>query len=104
MRRKLFKVAAIISMDPTIGDLRMGDILVEQDRIAVVAPKIAADDADVIDASHMLLLPGVINGHLHTWQTGLRGLPPIGRLPNTCRRCTAPRHPVPSRGHLHRQI
>ena len=22
----------------------------------------------------MLLLPGLINGHLHTWQTGLRGL------------------------------
>jgi cytosine/adenosine deaminase-related metal-dependent hydrolase len=22
----------------------------------------------------MLLLPGLINGHLHTWQTGLRGI------------------------------
>jgi hypothetical protein len=25
------------------------------------------------DASRTLLLPGLINGHLHTWQTGLRG-------------------------------
>ena len=74
MRRKLIKDAAIISMDPAIGDLRTGDVLIEQDRIAAVAPRIAADDADVIDASHMLLLPGLINGHLHTWQTGLRGL------------------------------
>jgi 5-methylthioadenosine/S-adenosylhomocysteine deaminase len=74
MRRKLIKDAAIISMDPAIGDLRTGDVLIERDRIAAVAPRIAADDADVIDASHMLLLPGLINGHLHTWQTGLRGL------------------------------
>src|SRR5688572_22018727 len=74
MSRKLIKGAAILSMDPAIGDLRSGDVLIEQDRIAAVGPGIAADDAEVIDASHMLLLPGLINGHLHTWQTGLRGL------------------------------
>jgi cytosine/adenosine deaminase-related metal-dependent hydrolase len=73
MRRKLIKVA-IVSMDPAIGDLRKGDVLIEDDRIIAVGPNIAADDADTIDASRMLLLPGLINGHLHTWQTGLRGL------------------------------
>jgi cytosine/adenosine deaminase-related metal-dependent hydrolase len=74
MRRKLIKGAAIVSMDPAIGDLRKGDVLIEDDRIIAVGPNIAADDADTIDASRMLLLPGLINGHLHTWQTGLRGL------------------------------
>src|SRR3954465_8772045 len=74
MKRTLIKGPAIVSMDPAIGDLRAADVLIEDDRIAAVAPTIAADDAEVIDASHMLLLPGLINGHLHTWQTGLRGL------------------------------
>ena len=74
MRRKLIKGAAIVSMDPAIGDLRKGDVLIEDNRIIAVGPNIAADDADTIDASRMLLLPGLINGHLHTWQTGLRGL------------------------------
>lgn len=74
MHRKLIKGAAIVSMDAAIGDLPKGDVLIEGDRIAAVAPSIAADDAEVIDASRMLLLPGLINGHLHTWQTGLRGL------------------------------
>jgi 5-methylthioadenosine/S-adenosylhomocysteine deaminase len=74
MRRKLIKGAAIVSMDAAIGDLPKGDVLIEQDRIIAVAPSISADDADTIDASRMLLLPGLINGHLHTWQTGLRGL------------------------------
>ena len=74
MHRKLIKGAAILSMDSAIGDLPKGDVLIEQDRIVMVAPNIAADDADIIDASRMLLLPGLINGHLHTWQTGLRGI------------------------------
>jgi 5-methylthioadenosine/S-adenosylhomocysteine deaminase len=74
VRGKLIKGAAIVSMDAAIGDLPKGDVLIEQDRIVGVAHRIAADDADIIDASRMLLLPGLINGHLHTWQTGLRGL------------------------------
>jgi 5-methylthioadenosine/S-adenosylhomocysteine deaminase len=74
MRRNLIKGAAIVSMDAAIGDLPKGDVLIEADHIAAVAPSIAADDAEVIDGSRMLLLPGLINGHLHTWQTGLRGL------------------------------
>jgi 5-methylthioadenosine/S-adenosylhomocysteine deaminase len=74
VRRKLIKGAAIVSMDAAIGDLPKGDVLIERDRIAAVAQNVAADDAETIDASRMLLLPGLINGHLHTWQTGLRGL------------------------------
>jgi 5-methylthioadenosine/S-adenosylhomocysteine deaminase len=38
MRRTLIKGAAIVSMDPAIGDLRKGDTLIEGDRIAAVAP------------------------------------------------------------------
>jgi len=74
MRRTLIKGAAIVSMDPEVGDLRKGDILIEDDRIAAVAPDLNASDAIEIDGSHRLVLPGLINGHLHTWQTGLRGL------------------------------
>ena len=73
-RRKIIKGAAIVSMDRAIGDLPKGDVLIEQDRIVSVAPNVAADDAEMIDGSSMLLLPGLINGHLHTWQTGLRGI------------------------------
>lgn len=74
MQRKLIKGGAVITMDPALGDLAKADILIEGDRIAAVAPTIAADDAEVIDAAQMIVLPGFINGHLHTWQTGLRGL------------------------------
>jgi len=74
MPRTLIKGGAVVTMDGSIGDLAKGDVLIENDRIAAVTPDIAADDVEVVDASRMLLLPGLINGHLHTWQTGLRGL------------------------------
>jgi len=61
-------------MDEKLGEFRKGDLLIEEDRIAAVAPNIEGPSADVIDAEHMIVLPGLINGHLHTWQTGLRGL------------------------------
>ena len=74
MNRILIKSGNIMSMDSAIGDLAGADILVEDDRIVAVAKNIELEGADVIDASRMIVLPGLINGHLHTWQTGLRGL------------------------------
>ena len=53
MRRTLIKDAAIVSMDPNLGDLRNGDILIEGDRIGAVAPNIAADDAEKIGRAHV---------------------------------------------------
>lgn len=74
MRRILIKGGHVVSMDSAIGEIAGGDILIEDDRIVSVGRGIKADGAEVIDASRMIVLPGLINGHLHTWQTGLRGL------------------------------
>jgi hypothetical protein len=74
MNRILIKSGNIMSMDSAIGDLAGADILVEDDRILAVAKNIKVEGADIIDASRMIVVPGLINGHLHTWQTGLRGL------------------------------
>ena len=61
-------------MDAAIKDLPRGDVLVENGRIAAIAPALAADDAEIIDASGMIVLPGLINAHVHTWQSALRGV------------------------------
>jgi 5-methylthioadenosine/S-adenosylhomocysteine deaminase len=60
-------------MDRQTGDLR-GDLLVENERIAAISPAIEASDAQIIDASTMIVSPGLINSHIHTWETGLRGI------------------------------
>ena len=40
MERTLIKNATIISVDPKIGDLHRGDILIEGSKIAAIAPSI----------------------------------------------------------------
>ncbi|RTE93496.1 amidohydrolase family protein [Bradyrhizobium sp. LVM 105] len=74
MPRTLIRSATIISMDDSIGDLATGDVLVEGSRIADVRPTIdIAADTEIIDGKGRIVIPGLINAHMHTWQTGLRG-------------------------------
>lgn len=74
MRRTLIRSATVISMDDAIGDLATGDVLVEGSRIADVRSSIeVAADVEIIDGTGRIVIPGLINAHMHTWQTGLRG-------------------------------
>ncbi|MEP4377787.1 MAG: amidohydrolase family protein [Alphaproteobacteria bacterium] len=74
MARTLIKGGWVVSMDDAIGDIRGGDVLIEDDKIVEVDRSIDGGDAQVIDASNMIVSPGMINMHEHTWQTGVRGV------------------------------
>src|SRR5882762_214735 len=74
MSRTLIRGGYIISMDPDLGDIDGGDVLIEDDQIVVVGKYIPASDAQVIDATGQIVAPGLIDTHKHTWQTLLRGL------------------------------
>ena len=74
MHRTLIQHATLITMDPALGDLRPGTMLVEDDRIAAVGERIDATDAEIIDGRSFIVIPGLINAHMHTWQTGLRAV------------------------------
>jgi cytosine/adenosine deaminase-related metal-dependent hydrolase len=71
--RILIRGATVITLDAQ-GDLQRGDVLVTDDTITDIAPTIAADDAQVVDAAGCIVIPGLVNAHMHTWQTALRGL------------------------------
>ncbi|HEY4375468.1 MAG TPA: amidohydrolase family protein, partial [Burkholderiales bacterium] len=74
MAKKLIKGATIVSMDDQVGDLPQGDILIDGTRIAAVGTTLWASDAEVIDGHGRIVIPGLINAHMHTWQTALRGV------------------------------
>jgi 5-methylthioadenosine/S-adenosylhomocysteine deaminase len=74
MQKLLIEQGTVVTMDPKLGDLPQGDVLIEGDRITQVAPNINAPDARRIDARGMIVIPGLVNAHMHTWQTGLRGV------------------------------
>jgi len=74
MRRLLIRNATVITMDPALGDLRPGSILIENDRVAAVGKQVAQGDGEVIDGQSFIVIPGLVNAHMHTWQTGLRAV------------------------------
>jgi cytosine/adenosine deaminase-related metal-dependent hydrolase len=69
----LIRGASVVTMDRQ-GDLPTADILVRDDRIEAIAPALAVADAEVVDASGCIVIPGLVNAHMHTWQTALRGV------------------------------
>ena len=75
MPRTLIRQATVITMDRQ-GDLPMGDVLVAGDTIEAIGPDLsaAAAGAQVVDAAGCIVIPGLVNAHMHTWQTALRGV------------------------------
>ena len=69
--RTLIRGAQLVTMDPALGDLT-GDVLVEDSTILEVAPGIAAEDAELVDGSEFIVLPGFVDTHRHTWQSAMR--------------------------------
>src|SRR2546421_12894651 len=55
------------------------DVLVESGRVAAVGPELAVD-AEVIDATDRIVLPGFVDTHRHVWQGALRTMTPDGTL------------------------
>jgi 5-methylthioadenosine/S-adenosylhomocysteine deaminase len=74
--RILLKGSAIISMDPKVGDLVQGDVLIEGKKIAAIAPDLNAGGAQVIDARDTIIVPGFVDCHRHSWEAPLRRINP----------------------------
>jgi cytosine/adenosine deaminase-related metal-dependent hydrolase len=72
----LFKNGTILAMDAAVPDLATGDVLVEGDRIAAIAPSLPAGDAEIIDATGCIVLTGLVDAHHHAWLSPLRRLLP----------------------------
>jgi cytosine/adenosine deaminase-related metal-dependent hydrolase len=76
----LLRGAAVVSLDPRVGDLCPGDVLVRGRTIEQVGPDLSATAADgrvvVVDMRGMIVMPGLVESHRHCWQNQLRRLLP----------------------------
>jgi 5-methylthioadenosine/S-adenosylhomocysteine deaminase len=74
--RTLFKGGTIVTMDPQVPNLAIGDVLVEGDRIVAVGATIPTEAAEVIDATGTIVMPGLVDAHHHMWLGVMRRLMP----------------------------
>jgi len=65
--RILLKGGHVVSVDPKLGDIPQGDVLIEGSTIAQVGTELSAD-AEVIDATGDIVIPGFFDSHRHTWE------------------------------------
>ncbi len=72
--RKLIRGGTVLSVDPGVGDFATGDVLIQGDRIVAVGPALDAGEAEVIDASGMIVMPGFVDTHRHIWEGLLRNI------------------------------
>jgi len=72
--RRLIKGGTVLTFDANLGDLTPGDVLIEGDQIVQIAANIAADDAEVVDATGMIVMPGFVDTHRHIWEGLLRNI------------------------------
>ncbi|MFE5812083.1 amidohydrolase family protein [Streptomyces sp. NPDC056479] len=77
--RILLRGGHVLSMDPGIGDLSQGDVLIEDGKITAVEREIGAD-ADVLDMSGRIVIPGFVDTHRHTWEASIRNVAPDATL------------------------
>ena len=73
-RPVVFRNATVLTIDPSLGAIEHGDVLVVDKSIAAVGRQLAVPEGTVeIDASGGILMPGMVDTHRHMWQTALRG-------------------------------
>ncbi|MBI4912690.1 MAG: putative aminohydrolase SsnA [Acidobacteria bacterium] len=78
MRRILIQHGTLLSFGKPCRVLEGHEVLVEGDRIAAIAPAGRAPGpfAEVLDATGMVVMPGLINAHMHFYSTFARGFTP----------------------------
>ncbi|KHS69535.1 amidohydrolase [Pectobacterium brasiliense] len=72
----LIRGATILSMDDSVGNIERGDILIRGSTITAVGQNLNVQDAHVIDATNMIVMPGMVDSHRHSWEGQLRRINP----------------------------
>ena len=72
--RVVIKGGTVLSLDRAVGNIVAADILIEGGIISEVGPSLRARNADVVDASDTIVMPGFVDSHRHLWQSLTRNL------------------------------
>lgn len=72
MSRTVIRGARVVTMTPGRPDCEYIDLLIDNAHIVELGAGLPGEGAEVIDMTGRIIVPGLVNTHLHTWQTALR--------------------------------
>ena len=79
-RRIVLKDGIVLSLDPKIGSHEKADVLIEGKKILEVGPNLNAPNAEKVDCTGMIVMPGFVTTHHHQFYTLQRSLIPDGLI------------------------
>src|SRR5688500_4908739 len=79
-RRILLRGGVVLTFDPKVGDFENADVLIDGKTIAQIGPNLSDPDAEVVDCSGTIVMPGFITTHHHQYETLQRSIIADGLL------------------------
>ena len=75
-KRILIQNGCVLTLDKSVGNFHKADVLVEGTKISAVGANLntASADAEIIDATDMIIMPGFVDTHRHVWEGLLRNI------------------------------
>jgi cytosine/adenosine deaminase-related metal-dependent hydrolase len=70
----LLRGGCVLTLGARTPNLRQADLLIEDGRVAEVGPGLRARDAEVVDATGAIVMPGFVDTHRHAWRSLFRNL------------------------------
>src|SRR5690242_1407445 len=74
--RVVVEGGTVLSLDRAVGNLVAAAVLIEDGVITEVGRSLRARNADLIDATDTIVMPGFVDCHRHAWHTLFRDLGP----------------------------
>jgi cytosine/adenosine deaminase-related metal-dependent hydrolase len=74
MSRFLLRGGCVLTLGARTPNFTEADVLIDADRIAEVGPGLRARDAEQVDATDTIVMPGFVDTHRHVWRSLLRNL------------------------------
>jgi cytosine/adenosine deaminase-related metal-dependent hydrolase len=70
----LLRGGCVLTLGARTPNLRQADLLIEDGLVAEVGPGLRPRDAEVVDATDAIVMPGFVDTHHHAWRSLLRNL------------------------------
>jgi 5-methylthioadenosine/S-adenosylhomocysteine deaminase len=72
--RILIRGGCVLTLGARTPNFAQADVLIEDGKVAEVGPGLRARDADEVDATDTIVMPGFVDTHRHAWRSLFRNL------------------------------